>query len=167
MPLFFLISDFVIRNGNRESISEYIKKQTVRLFLPAFVFVTLFLPVYFMTADEINLWDVVKRICSWEGLVPYNDPCWFFFVLYEAKVLERILNIAPRRMRIKLMAYFLSFLLRYIIYQMNIFLPFGLDRCAVAFGFMMAGMCIKEAYLQLQPLKKSRLTTFYGAIFLA
>lgn len=167
MPLFFLISGFVIRNEDRESIGAYIKKQTIRLFLPAFAFVIIFLPVYFLIADGINLWETVKKICFWDGLVPFNSPCWFLFVLYEAKILERLLNISSRYMWMKTAACMVSFLLGYVVYRVDIFLPFGFDRCLVGLGFMIAGLCIKEIYLRYQPIKVSwYIGLFYSIVLL-
>lgn len=91
--------------------------------------------------------ETVKKTCFWDGIVSYNDPCWFFFVLYEAKILERALNISARNMRTKILVCASSFLLGYAVYRMDIFLPFGLDRCLVGFGFMTAGLCIKRMFL--------------------
>lgn len=51
--LLFRASGFVIRSEGREKIGEFVKKQTIRLLPPAFSFVILFLPVYFMTADGL------------------------------------------------------------------------------------------------------------------
>ena len=168
MPLFFLISGFVIRSEYRDSVREYIKKQTIRLFLPAFIYVIMFLPIYLITANEqIVLWKTVKKICFWDGRVPYNDPCWFFFVLYEAKILERILNTASRCIWLKWLTCVSAFLLGYAVYEMNIFLPFGLDRCLVGFGFMIAGMCMKDVYLRCWMVKRSQRIVFCVITFLA
>lgn len=148
MPLFFIVSGFVIKSGVRKNIKIYIKQQTIRLLLPAYIFIIIYLPVYVITSDEINLGELAEKICFWKGSLPYNLPCWFFIVLYEAKIIERILDISNRTLKVKILICIVAYLGGYIVYQMNIFLPFGLNRCLVALGFLVTGVCIKDIYQQ-------------------
>lgn len=144
MPLFFILSGFVTRSTDRECTRKYIGKQFFRLLLPAYGFLALSMPLYFMQLDGESLWTIVKRICFWDGLVPYNAPCWFFIVLFETKVIERLLNISQKTKKKEGVIMFLFFLIGYIIYSFDIFLPFGLDRCIVALGFLSFGMVVRS-----------------------
>ena len=142
-----MIAGFVIRSSNREPITEYVKKQAIRILLPAMIFIVAFLPFYLLTTDNLSVVSFVLRIIFWDGLVPYNDPCWFFIVLFEAKVVERIFDIASKKRSIQLVVCIGAFISGFLVYQFDIFLPFGLNRCLVAFGFLTIGMVTKDFFL--------------------
>lgn len=148
MPLFFMIAGFVIRSSDREPITEYIKKQATRILVPAIIFVIVCLPLYLRTTDGLDALTIVRRISFWDGLVPYNDPCWFFIVLFEAKVIERILDIARKKKSTQFAICICSFIVGFMVYYFDIFLPFGLNRCLVAFGFLTIGMVTKDIFLK-------------------
>ena len=145
MPLFFIMSGLVIKGtSNRVPITEYIKKHTLRLLLPSCFFVIMFLPVYFVREGRFDIIEFMKRIFFWNGLLPYNDPCWFFIVLYEVKILERVMDLASKEMRVKFITCVISFVMGFIVYQFKIFIPFGLDRGLIAFGYLVFGMLTKD-----------------------
>ena len=142
-----MIAGFVIRSSDREPITEYIKKRAIRLLLPTTIFIMVFLPFYLFTTDNFRVITLVMRITFWNGLVPYNEPCWFFIVLFETEVVERLFDIAGKKRSIQLVMSISSFILGFLVYQFNIFLPFGLNRCLVAFGFLTIGMMMKDIFL--------------------
>lgn len=148
MPLFFMISGFVMRSSDREPIAAYVKKQANRILLPAVIFIIAFLPMYLRKTENLDGVTIIKRILFWDGLVPYNDPCWFFIVLFEAKAIERIIDIAVKKRNIQMAVSISSFMLGFLVYQFDLFLPFGLNRCLVAFGFFTIGMVTKDIFLK-------------------
>ena len=101
MPLFFILSGFVAHT-QRDSLGSYVKKQFFRLLLPALIFLTISIPLYLWKLDSWVPVEIIRRITFWDGQVPYNDPLWFFIVLFELKIVDRLLDISGENKKAKL-----------------------------------------------------------------
>lgn len=148
MPLFFILAGFTIKTDSNKDLKGFIKKQIIRLLLPAIFFILIFLPVYLDMIKENDKMQIIKRICFFDGLVPYNAPCWFLIVLFEIRIFEYFLNISSQEKYKRVLYCLILFIIGFAIHQMKLFLPFGWDKCIVGFGFVIFGTLIKEKYFQ-------------------
>ena len=145
MPLFFILSGLVTHTKSG-SLGSYVKKQFFRLLLPVLIFLIMSIPLYLWRLDSWISLEIIKRITFWDGQVPYNDPLWFFIVLFELKMVDRLLDISRKNKKAKVMFCILCFAVGFIVYHFAIFLPFGLNRCILGLGFYSFG-CVVKGYV--------------------
>jgi len=154
MPMFFMVSGFVFSIKSGESFIGFVLKKCKRLLVPTFFFMVLGTVVYI---DEYNPTRklVINRFFFWEGRCPFNDPCWYFIVLFEvyiaAFLLRKIYNRGPAT---RIAAAVIFFVAGYIVYSNKVFLPFGLDYALPAFGFFAAGQLFRDVYPLLKENKR-------------
>ena len=144
MPLFFIISGFLFHYSSKLTLFENVRKKFLRLIVPTFFFMIIGVIMYLLTESNYTFKDVFLLFIFWDGLCPFNSPCWFFIVLFEVYLLSYILKLHKYSLIELLLMSILVFILGYLIYSNYIFLPFGLDRCIVAFGFFIVGMILKK-----------------------
>lgn len=146
MPLFFILSGFVMFGAKRESLVKFFQKNILRLLIPTVIYVLMFLPSYLLESYE-GIHKLIIRMTYYDGRFSVNVPCWFFIVLFEVKVIERILKTADRTRITRVISMLLTFALGYLLYRSkNIFLPFGINRCVTAFGFCQVGIFLRDFY---------------------
>lgn len=157
MPLYFILSGFITSNKSSESFFQFLKKQLFRLLIPTILFIILLYPIYLSSIDlsSFNILHEIKTFCFYDGKIPYNSPCWFFIVLFEAKVILKLLPIGNKPVWFKAISCFSFFVVGYLLYKTKLFIPFGLDRCIVVLGFMVFGMLLKDVYWKYRENKKA------------
>ena len=103
IPMFFILSGYVIKRKQEETFKTFISKKFMRLLLPTIIYIILTLPLYFILKTPTSALSAIKRIFFFNGLVAYNDPCWYFIVLFEVYIIERILKIKEQNIYLKIL----------------------------------------------------------------
>ncbi len=142
---FFILSGYVIKKKQSETnFFKFVWKKFKRLIIPAIVSVLITLPLYFYKNPSVSAVDALKRIFFYEGLVAYNDPVWFLIILFEAAVVERLLKIKDKNTYIKILYFFFFIVSGFLIYNFNVFLPFGFRKLLICLAFIVLGMLLRE-----------------------
>ncbi len=159
IPMFFIVSGYLIkRNTSEKNIWQFFKKKFFRVLLPAIILNFCLSPIYFVFANKIpSTGEIIKLLFFFEGKLLYNLACWYFFVLFEAYLIERLLNIVQRKWWIKVLYLILFFTLGFFLYRYKVFPYFGLDRAIVALGYLVIGMLLKDVLKILRQSKKFKL----------
>lgn len=157
MPLFFVLSGYVFRVRREERLIPFLCKKADRLLVPTFWFVWGLWPVlrYLYRRSPTVGVEAVEGLFFVKGLVLYNDPCWFFIVLFEVYVAAFLLLRRSDSVRFRLALCGLSFAAAYLIYHVgrnhSLYfgnewpVSFGLDRAMPALGFFLAGNAARQA----------------------
>ena len=153
IPMFFFLSGFMIKRKKDEKFFTFAKKKFLRLIVPAVFYMVVMLPIFFVYQNPHSTTKTLKLIFYYEGKLAFNDPCWFFIVLFEMLILERILHVKEQSTTTKTLVATFFLLMGFLIYQNSIFLPFGIDRAFVCFVFILAGEIVKDI---IDKLKKYR-----------
>ena len=163
IPMFFIISGYLIkRNPLEKNIWQFFKKKFFRMLLPAIILNLCLSPIYFAFANKIpSTGEIIKQLLFFEGKLLYNLACWYFFVLFEAYLIERILNIVEKKWWVKLLYLILFFALGFFLYKYKFFPYFGIDRAIVALGFLIVGMFLKDILKILKQTKNFKLYLFF------
>lgn len=92
MPLFFFISGYLFKNGNR-SYSDYVRKKLKSILVPYLFFASISLPFglainYIISAGtNIGLMNTVLNFFFLDGSVGWNSPLWFLISLFFIEVI--------------------------------------------------------------------------------
>lgn len=139
MPLFFILSGYLYKFKDNETNSEFIKKKFLRTALPALIWILITLPIYFFTEQNINSIERIKRFIFFDGFVPYNDPCWFFIVLFFVFIVVRfirsLITDTAKSVVINVIILFLGF----ILYIFEVHDYFMMKKTVICLGFFMMG----------------------------
>ena len=151
MPLFFVLSGYVFKLHKAENAISFVKKKAKRLLLPAIIFIVITLPLYFWI-NRNNLPSVMsfcKLLLFVNGKIPYNDPCWYFIVLFEIYIIAYFSYSLCRSISSKAILCFLSFTFIALMYYLNFsnYLLFGLDKAVLGYGFFVLGSIFQEVDL--------------------
>ena len=146
MPLFFIISGFLIYGARRDSFLEFLKKNFVRLIIPAYIYSLVFIPLFIYRKSPVEIGDFIGRLTFSSGFVIYNLPCWFFFVLFGVKLLERVFRIADRPRTIRVAICIFTFVLERFIYNVPKLHFYSIKRVGIAFVFLQVGILLRDIY---------------------
>lgn len=144
IPMFFVLSGYLVKRKETESFCGFIKKKFLRLIVPTIIYVLLTLPVYFIKLESFSLVDFISDLFFFRGLVLYNSPCWYFIVLFEVLLIERLLNIKQSKVIIKSVYLTIFLVAGWLIHDYAIFIPFGLDKAIIATAFLIVGLLVKD-----------------------
>lgn len=154
---FFILSGYVIRKRKiSRGVKPFVAKKFKRLLLPSLIGILIMLPFYFYSLNgSESVLTIIKRITFYDGFVAYNLPVWFLIILFYCVVLEFILKIKEKSILIKLIYFFSSLIIGFLVYNFNIFIPFGIDKLFVCFAFLIFGILLREL---VDKLKKNQKT---------
>lgn len=151
MPMFFVLSGYVFEIHEEENMITFVRKKAKRLLLPAFIFIVITLPLYFWINRNkmTSFMSFCKLLFFVTGRIPYNDPCWFFVVLFEIYIIAYFLYSRFISIRYKVILCLLSFSIIAFMYCLNIskYLLFGLDKAVLGYGFFVLGSVFREVGL--------------------
>ena len=82
MPLFFILSGYLYRYKESISNIEFIKQKFFRIALPAIIWYIITGPIYIWSNRDKGIGKIIMKFFFVDGNVPFNDPCWFFLVLF-------------------------------------------------------------------------------------
>ena len=125
--------------------SQIIKK-FYKLIIPTFFFMLLGVVMYLFIETNYSFKEVLKLFLFWDGLCPFNSPCWFFIVLFEVFLLSYIFRINTFTFSELFLFNILIYMFGFFLIYTNIFIPFGFNRAVVAFGFFLTGLLFKRIY---------------------
>lgn len=148
MPMFFVLSGYVFHIIQSQKTSTFILKKVRRVLIPAVVFICATIPLYFYVnrQNPFELLSFLKRLFFIKGQLPYNDPCWFFIVIFEIYVFVYFLIKISDSLWFKILICLLSFIVITVLYYfgLNRFLIFGIDRAILGMGFFLFGHVFRE-----------------------
>ena len=149
MPMFFILSGFVYNIYTNISIEKYIKRKFIRILLPTIFYLILgVIKSYFNGIHRIK--TLIKLFIFWNGLCPFNSPCWFFIVIFELYIIIYLFKHYLRNKSSSCAFAILCFITGYIIYYEKIPIHFGLDKTIIALGFFSTGAFIRHIYNNLK-----------------
>ncbi len=143
MPMYFILSGFVVHT-RREDTGHLLKRRAYQLLLPSLIFILLSLPLYFYFSGNASVATHLETITFFNGKVAFNEPVWFLLVLFEVILFFNLFSVDSLATAYKAMLTAFLFIMGYIVYKFSIFLPFGLDKMIVCFGFYVLGSLLKE-----------------------
>lgn len=154
MPMYFVLSGYVINSGKEEKLLDFIKKKAIRLLVPAFSFIILTTPVYiYVYRNDIpSIGKIIADLLFVYGDIPHNGPCWFFIVLFEILVIERFFHLCQKTILIRALSCVLIFSMGYMVYSFATQIVFGFDKALLGLGFLVFGSILKD--LKISELKK-------------
>jgi fucose 4-O-acetylase-like acetyltransferase len=145
IPLFFILSGFVFNYNKKIKFKEYTKLKFFRILLPTIIFLLLGVIKLYLSGIH-SLKKLFILFIFYKGQCPFNDPCWFFIVLFEVYIIIYYVRKYFNKLIFNILFILISFIGGYIIYHYKIFIPFGLDRMVIALGFFSLGIIFKKVY---------------------
>lgn len=165
MPMFFVLSGYVFHIIRFQKTSTFILKKVRRVLIPAVLFICATIPLYFYVnrQNPFELLSFLKRLFFIKGQLPYNDPCWFFIVIFEIYVFVYFLFKISDSLWFKILVCLLSFIVITDLYYygLNRFLIFGIDRAILGMGFFLFGSILRDFNgLEKQSIAKDMIVLF-------
>lgn len=145
MPMYFILSGFVA-HPRKETFRSYVKRKFYELVLPSAAFIAMTLPVYLSSirGHSVSLWRLVLPVFFLNGRIAYNEPVWFFLVMFQVLVLFDVLRVIYCSIDKKALVALVFFLLGWGIYVFSVRLPLGIEKTIVCMGFYIVGSILKD-----------------------
>ncbi len=144
MPMFFVLSGFIFKKSNLK-FELFVVSKIKRLLLPTFIFFLLGTSVLFLFSKNSYI-AILKEFLFLEGMCPFNDPCWYFITLFQLLIISYFLNLDKLPFLCKSFIIIISFILGFILYEFNIFIPFGINRTIISLVFFSVGSILGQAH---------------------
>lgn len=142
MPMFFILSGYVMREDNL-SLSGYLKFKYHRILKPALILYISTLPIYFLLLDysQNDIYSILDRIFYLSGICAYNAPVWFFFCMFEVLIISKLLDIVNASKLKLLIIISTSLVITFFFYhyKYSVFSFLGFNKCVLAFTFLTIG----------------------------
>ena len=144
MPMYFIISGFVA-HPRKTTLKKRICSQAYRLLLPSIVFIALTIPLHLFTTKDKNLslFQHLKLIFYVDNEIAYNDPVWFFIVLFTVTIIVELCNILSLSFFKRGLIFAFCLCTAFILYHLNIPLIFGIRQAILAMVFYLFGNFLK------------------------
>lgn len=155
MPMFFVLSGFVFKKGD-SGFGSFVSSKSKRLLLPTLIFFVLGVGLLLLRSNE-SFTVILRNFFFIDGICPYNDPCWYFITLFQLVVVSYFLNLDKSSHRSKVFIMVVSFVLGLVIYEFEIFIPFGINRTIIAMVFFTLGSLLGQANREGKKIQKARL----------
>lgn len=139
MPLFFILSGYLYRYKESISNIEFIKQKFFRTALPAIIWYIITGPIYIWSNRDKGIGKIILKFLFVDGNVPFNDPCWFFLVLFMVFVIVRFIRIDKNSTMINSVIILSAFIIGGLLYYFNVPDYFGLVKTIISLGFFMIG----------------------------
>ena len=161
MPLFFIISGFLISHSLSKNKKDYIKNKFMRLVMPYFIFSFIAL-LYGIIAKKSNF-DLsfqstdlnLSMNCMFLGIrgynLTYNSALWFLLALFFSELLFYFLYKLCKKDNLLLLISVFSVAILGIIYNyfVKISLPWNLDVVPFALVFVCFGYFLSQGYIKI------------------
>lgn len=167
MPMFFILSGFVFKKGDSK-FSSFVATKSKRLLLPTLMFFVLGVAFLLLLSSNESFASISRKFFFIDGLCPYNDPCWYFITLFQLVIVSYFLNLDKSTYLLKVFIIVIAFILGLIIYEFEIFIPFGINRTIIAMVFFTFGSLLGQANREGKKIQKAYLKflTIIGCIAL-
>ncbi len=159
MPLFFIISGYLIKYEQSSQNIDYVKKKFKGILIPYFLF-SIICFLYWMIIERrirnqlsTPIFNVLGNIflCRVdETLLLPNVVLWFLPCLFTAEIIYYLLRKLGKKY-IVLPLVFIIFILGIILCNNNIVLPFAMETAFVAILFICVGHLVEEYEIYLKP----------------
>jgi len=152
IPMFFITSGFIFYLKEETSVFDNIKSKFLRLIVPSIFFIIVGIVAQFITGGDLSL-PMLKRITFWNGICLFNDPIWYFIVLFEVYLVYIIIYSLLKKRNKTLITLILGgifIVLGYLVDRYKIFIPFGFNKALTALGFFSVGIIFREIYLYIK-----------------
>lgn len=184
MPLFFLVSGYVFKEKENDSLETILKKKTKQLLIPYIVYMGILWVIYYIRyaiimdiSPDKSIKDMIiitlysrysYRPLEMENNIffldmdkVFNSPLWFLTCMFVSYIIFLIGIEIAKKYNIKSYIVILSCLLITIIfYQLNILLPWSIDTAFLGAAFILTGYYYKGRIKKIVESKK------YMVIFL-
>ena len=147
MPMFFILSGYVMKSDSLSFI-DYCKNKIKRILLPALILYIITLPLYFYFLDYSteSFKTIFMTIFYVKGSCAYNSPIWFFFCMFQALIILKLIKITEVNNKFLIAILIGCLLVSYIGYesQWNYLNLFGFNKCILGVFFMAIGILLKR-----------------------
>lgn len=144
MPMFFILSGFVYKNGILD-FGLFVITKTKRLLVPTFFFFLLGAGFLFLFSENSYI-TILIQFLFLKGKCPFNAPCWYFITLFQLLIISYFLHLDKLSFLHKSFIIIISFILGFAVYEFNIFIPFGLNRTIISLVFFCIGSMFGKAH---------------------
>ena len=122
---------------------QFISNKIKRLLLPTFIFFILGAVFLLVFSDESFI-TILRKFLFIDGECPFNAPCWYFITLFQLTIAAYLMNLDKLSYLLKVFVIVIAFVLGLIIYEFEIFIPFGINRTVIAMVFFASGALIGQ-----------------------
>jgi len=142
IPMYLMVSGFLY--GVKPGFRAFTTAKAKRLLVPSAAFT--FLGVAVCSIRQGLATGLLALRSLWDARVPFNEPVWFFIVLFEVYIIEFALNGIRKTTfgRVAMAAGF--FAMGNLLYTFGVSLPFGLHKAVVAAGFFNVGEVLRVIF---------------------
>ncbi len=159
VPLFFIISGFLLHSGLSKSPSDFIKNKIIRLAIPYFFFSAIAY-LYWLAARHLG-WDYgaqsINPMIPLNGTImairnsnfmTHNAALWFICALFVSEIAFYLLHKCVKKDKFLLIAGVVLIAILGIVYNTfdNIPLPWAVDTMPIVLVFLCAGYFMREYY---------------------
>ena len=156
MPMFFILSGFIFKKGTSK-FGSFIVTKSKRLLLPTVVFFVLGVIFLKLISTNESSATILKKFFFIDGICPYNDPCWYFISLFQLIIVSYFLNLDKAPYLLKVLTIVITFIFGLILYEFEIYIPFGLNRTIIAMVFFSLGSLFGQANREGKKIQKKSL----------
>lgn len=145
VPMFFILSGFVFTNQKNQSFLTYAAGK-IKRFIPPIILGLMLGVAIMLGRNSMAQTEMLLRIFYWNGKLPYNAPVWFLIILFEVYFFAYWLpNDHFSYIRRALFAA-VCLAVGYVFTIQRGFVPFGMDRMIICFGFFLLGNVARPLY---------------------
>ena len=155
MPMFFILSGFIFKKGDLK-FGSFASSKIKRLLLPTLIFFLLGAAFLLFHSKE-PFAVILRKFFFVDGICPYNNPCWYFITLFQLVIVSYFLNLDKSSYLLKVLIMVITFILGLIIYEFEIYIPFGINRTIIAMVFFTFGSLLGQFNREGKKIKKTHL----------
>ena len=150
MPMFFILSGYVLKDDNC-SILSFIKAKFKRILLPALIFYILTYPIFVLEFVlgldvDLSIKSILYQTFYVTGRCAYNDPIWFFICLFQVLCLWKLFRLKNAGLSTLLAVTLGCFICSFLMSFLNIkwFSLFGVNKAVLGLGFLCVGNILER-----------------------
>lgn len=155
MPMFFILSGFIFKKGDLK-FGSFVATKSKRLLLPTLIFFVLGVAFLLLCSNE-SFAAILRKFFFIDGICPYNDPCWYFVTLFQLVIVSYFLNLDKSSYLLKVFIIAITFILGLIIYEFEIYIPFGINRTIITMVFFTFGSLLGQVNREGKKIQKIHL----------
>ena len=159
VPIFFVLSGYMLRIKERESFFEFLKNKFLRIMLPYFFWALVFLIPYFIlgqdVADELsrkssfNIWEQIGNVLYGNGVnnaLKQNSPLWFLPALFSTEVIFYCIVYSLKSKKMETITFIATLLIGFscTFFAKDFYLPWGLNSALTIGCFFYFGYLLKK-----------------------
>ena len=141
VPLFFILSGFLYKKKDDDSLGSFIRKKFRRIVLPALLWLLISVPLFIWFHREGTPLEMLRTYSEQiiKGAIPINEPCWFFLCLFIVFLLARLIRIHENSKVTNVCLALFAFSAGYLLSLFEIPDYFMMVKALVCLGFFIVG----------------------------